>query len=180
MKMITCDRATYDATVMAHKKYEPFLNKSIDHYDEMALVVGKDMATGSFARTFADIDLDDGNEDSMPVDCDNEEAEEVRTNVYSSGTSKRKRKSGQESLVDEQIKFVGEQLGKIANALEQFTADKTSQLYKQVMSMEEEGFDDDFLCSVFDYLVSRESKAKAFLVKSKKHRKIWLQKFSQG
>ena len=163
----------------AHKKYEPFLNKSIDHYDEMALVVGKDMATGSFARTFADIDLDDGNEDSMPVDCNNEEAEEVRTNVSSSGTSKRKRKSGQESLVNEQIKFVGEQLGEIANALKQFTADKTSQLYEQVMSMEEEGFDDNFLCSVFDYLVSHESEAKGFLVKSKKHKKIWLQKFSQ-
>ncbi|XP_040960229.1 uncharacterized protein [Gossypium hirsutum] len=180
MKMITCDRATYDAAVMAHKKYEPFLNKSIDYYDEMALVVGKDMATGSFAITFADIDLDDGNENSMPVDCDNEEAEEVRTNVSSSGTSKRKRKSGQESVVDEQIKFVGEQLGKIANALDQFTADKTSQLYKQVMSIEEEGFDDDFLCSVFDYLVSHESEAKAFSVKSKNHRKIWLQKFFQG
>ncbi|MBA0767888.1 hypothetical protein Gotri_016738, partial [Gossypium trilobum] len=54
MKIITCDRATYDAAVMAHKKYEPFLNKSIDHYDEMALVVGKDMTTGSFAKTFAD------------------------------------------------------------------------------------------------------------------------------
>ncbi|XP_040960545.1 uncharacterized protein [Gossypium hirsutum] len=180
MKMITCDRATYDATMMAHKKYEPFLNKSIDHYDEMAVVVGKDMATGSFARTFADIDLDDGNEDSMPVDWDNEEAEEVRTNVSSSGTSKHKRKSGQQSLVDEQIKFVGEQFGEIANALKQFTANKTAQLYKQVMSMEEEGFDDDFLCSVFDYLGSHESEAKMFLVKSKKHRKIWLQKFSQG
>ncbi|MFQ6662170.1 hypothetical protein Gotur_030073 [Gossypium turneri] len=36
----------------AHKKYEPFLNKSIDHYDEMDLVVGKDMETESFARTF--------------------------------------------------------------------------------------------------------------------------------
>ncbi|MFQ6636088.1 hypothetical protein Gotur_012833 [Gossypium turneri] len=117
MKMITCDRATYDAAVMAHKKYEPFLNKSIDHYDEMALVVGKDMVTGSFARTFADIDLDDGNEDLVPVDCDNEEAEE------------------------------------------------TPQLYEQVISMKEEGFDDDFLCSVFDYLVSHESDAKAFLVK---------------
>ncbi|MFQ6636512.1 hypothetical protein Gotur_014043 [Gossypium turneri] len=117
MKMITYDRATYDAAVMAHKKYEPFLNKSIDHYDEMALVVGKDMATGSFARTFADIDLDDGNQDSVSVDCDNEEAEE------------------------------------------------TPHLYEEVMSMEEEGFDDDFLCSVFDYLVSHESEAKVFLVK---------------
>ncbi|MFQ6625693.1 hypothetical protein Gotur_006133 [Gossypium turneri] len=73
MKMITCDRATYDATVMAHKKYEPFLNKSINHYDEMTLVVGKYMTIGSFARTFADIDLDDGNQDSVPIDCDNEE-----------------------------------------------------------------------------------------------------------
>ncbi|XP_040948110.1 uncharacterized protein [Gossypium hirsutum] len=204
MKMITCDRATYDAAVMAHKKYEPFLNKSIDDYDEMVVVVGKDMATGSFARTFTDIDLDDGNEDSMPVDCNNEEAEEVRTNVSSSGTSKRKRKSGQESLVDEQIKFVGEsgtskrkrksgqeslvdeqikfvgeQLGKIANALEKFTADNTSQLYEQVMSMEEEGFDEDFLCSVLDYLGNHESEAKLFLVKNKKHKKIWLHKFSQ-
>ncbi|MFQ6656978.1 hypothetical protein Gotur_026850, partial [Gossypium turneri] len=140
MKMITCDRATYDAAVMAHKKYEPFLNKSIDHYDEMALVVGKDMVIGSFARTFADIDLDNGNQDSVPIDCDNEETGEVRTKAYSFGTSKHKRKNGQESVVDEQIKFV-------------------------------EGFDDDFLCSVFDYLVGHESEPKAFLVKSKKHKK---------
>ncbi|MBA0758399.1 hypothetical protein Gotri_021403 [Gossypium trilobum] len=73
----------------------------------MALVVGKDIATRSFARTFADIDLDDGNQDSVPIDRDNEEIEEV------------------------------------------------------------EGFDDDFLCSVSDYLVGHESEAKAFLVKSK-------------
>ncbi|MFQ6656972.1 hypothetical protein Gotur_026850 [Gossypium turneri] len=117
MKMITCDRATYDAAVMAHKKYEPFLNKSIDHYDEMALVVGKDMVIGSFARTFADIDLDNGNQDSVPIDCDNEETGE------------------------------------------------TPHLYEEVTSMEEEGFDDDFLCSVFDYLVGHESEPKAFLVK---------------
>ncbi|MBA0794250.1 hypothetical protein Gohar_018600 [Gossypium harknessii] len=32
MKMITCDRLTYGAVMMAHKKYGPFLNKSIDHY----------------------------------------------------------------------------------------------------------------------------------------------------
>ncbi|KAH1040399.1 hypothetical protein J1N35_042142 [Gossypium stocksii] len=78
MKMITCDRATYDAAVMA---------------------------TGSFGRTFADIDLDDDNQDSVPIDGDNEEIE------------------------------------------------KTPYLYEELMSMEEEGFNDDFLGSVFDYLV---------------------------
>ncbi|MBA0747667.1 hypothetical protein Gogos_004564 [Gossypium gossypioides] len=59
----------------------------------MALVVDKYIATGSFARTFADIKLDDGNQDSVPVDYNNEEVEDVRAKVYSSGTSKRKRKN---------------------------------------------------------------------------------------
>ncbi|MBA0876373.1 hypothetical protein Goshw_025379, partial [Gossypium schwendimanii] len=68
-----------------------------------------------FDRTFADIDLNDGNQDSVLVDYDNVEVEE------------------------------------------------TPHLYEEVMSMEVEGFDDDLLCSVFDYLVGRESKAKAFL-----------------
>ncbi|MBA0661959.1 hypothetical protein Goklo_006170 [Gossypium klotzschianum] len=59
----------------------------------MAFVVDKDITTGSFARTFADIKLDDGNQDLVPVDYDNEEVEEVRAKVSSSGTSKRKRKN---------------------------------------------------------------------------------------
>ncbi|MBA0810574.1 hypothetical protein Gohar_002552, partial [Gossypium harknessii] len=33
------------------------------------------------------------------------------------------------------------------------------------MSMEVEGFDDDFLCNVFDYLMGREFETKAFLAK---------------
>ncbi|MFQ6647689.1 hypothetical protein Gotur_020952 [Gossypium turneri] len=85
-----------------------------------------------------------------------------------------------ESFVNEQIKFVGEQLSKIANGLEQFIEDKTPHLYREVISMEVEIFDDDFLCSVFDYLVGCKSEAKAFLAKNTKHRKIWLKKFSQG
>ncbi|MFQ6629316.1 hypothetical protein Gotur_007104 [Gossypium turneri] len=110
----------------------------------MDLVVGKDMETESFARTFADTNLDDGNRDSMLVNCDNEEVEEI------------------------------------ANALEQFTEDKTPYLYGEVMLMEVEGFVDDFLCSVFDYLVDCEFEVKVFFAKSTKYKKNWLQKFSQG
>ncbi|MBA0781378.1 hypothetical protein Gotri_002307, partial [Gossypium trilobum] len=100
----------------------------------MALVVGKNMATRSFARIFADIDLDDGIQDSVPVNCDNED--------------------------------VDEQLSKIANALEQFIEDKTPHLCGEVISMEVEIFDDDFLCSAFDYLVGCKFEAKAFLAKN--------------
>ncbi|KAK9036079.1 hypothetical protein V6N11_078098 [Hibiscus sabdariffa] len=158
MKMITSDNVTYDATITAHPKYSPFLNKKIDFYNEMALVVGQDMATGSFAKTFADVDLDDANESSIPLNFNTEDVHEERTNVSSSG----------------------EKLGKIAEALKKFTEDKTPLLYEEVMSMETEGFDDDFLCNVFDFLAKNEFEAKAFLAKKTKHRKIWLQKFIQG
>ncbi|MBA0645665.1 hypothetical protein Goklo_013731, partial [Gossypium klotzschianum] len=120
---------------------------------------------GVFLKKIVDIDLDDGNQDLVPINCDIEEVEEVRTKVSSFDKSKCKRKNTQENVVDEQFKFVGEKLGKIVNALEQFIADKTPHLYREVMSVEVEGFDDDFLCSVFDCLVSRESEAKAFLAK---------------
>ncbi|PPR80332.1 hypothetical protein GOBAR_AA40382 [Gossypium barbadense] len=194
MKMITCDRATYDAAMMAHKKYEPFLNKSIDHYDEMALVVGKDMATGSFARTFANIDLDDGNQDSVPIDCDNEETEET-PHLYEEVMSMEEEGFDDDFLCSvfdylvshesEAKTFLVKNMapGSFSKTFADIDLDdgnkdsvpidcdnketeETPHLYKEVMSMEEEGFDDDFLCSVFDYLVSHESEAKAFLVKT--------------
>ncbi|GMI68840.1 hypothetical protein HRI_000553300 [Hibiscus trionum] len=142
----------------------------------MALVVGQDMATGSFARIFADIGLDDINEGSMPLNFDVEDVCEERSKASSSGTSKRKRKN----VEDDHIYFVGAKLGEIAEALKKFTEDLTPYFYEQVMSMENEEFNDDFLCEVFDFLAKNELEAKAFLAKKTKHRKIWLQKFAQG
>ncbi|KAE8726869.1 putative ripening-related protein 6-like [Hibiscus syriacus] len=163
-----------------HPKYGQFLNKKIDSYDEMALVVSQDMATRSFARTFADIDLDDINEGSIPLNFDTQHVDEERANISSSGTSKCKRKNVQENVEHDHIQFVGEKLGEIAEALKKFTEDRTPYLYEEVMSIEKEGFGDDFLCEVFDFLAKNELEAKAFLAKKTKHRKIWLQKFTQG
>ncbi|MBA0754585.1 hypothetical protein Gogos_005441, partial [Gossypium gossypioides] len=71
--------------------------------------------------------MDNGNQDSVPIDCDNEEVEEVRIKVSSFGTSKR--------------------------------------------------FDGDVLCSVFDYLVGLESKAKAFIAKVQSIEKFGFKNF---
>ncbi|KAL4346477.1 hypothetical protein GQ457_17G009830 [Hibiscus cannabinus] len=87
-------------------------------------------------------------------------------------TSKSKRKNLQESVDDDHIHFVGEKLGEIAEALKKFTEDKTPQLYEEVMSMEKEDFDHDFLCDVFDFLAKNEFEAKVFLAKKAKHRKF--------
>ncbi|EOY19280.1 Uncharacterized protein TCM_044325 [Theobroma cacao] len=40
-------------------------------FNEMALVVGKDMATGNLAKSFADIDFQTNTKaDAMPIDLD--------------------------------------------------------------------------------------------------------------
>ncbi|KAK8652776.1 hypothetical protein V6N13_126801 [Hibiscus sabdariffa] len=69
----------------------------------MALVVGQDMETWCFAKTFADIDLYNVAEGSLPLNFDNEDVDEEITKVFSSGTSKRKRKNLQESVDDDHI-----------------------------------------------------------------------------
>ncbi|GMJ08578.1 hypothetical protein HRI_004527000 [Hibiscus trionum] len=81
----------------------------------MALVVGQDMATRSFARTFADIDLDDMNEGSMPLNFDFKDICEERSKASLSSTSKRKRKNVQENVEDDHIHFLSAKLGEIAD-----------------------------------------------------------------
>uniref|UniRef100_A0A2N9HM00 DDE Tnp4 domain-containing protein n=1 Tax=Fagus sylvatica TaxID=28930 RepID=A0A2N9HM00_FAGSY len=47
LKMITCDPKTQDEYLMANPTHVQYLNKKIEFYDKMAIVVGKDVATGS-------------------------------------------------------------------------------------------------------------------------------------
>ncbi|KAJ8428051.1 hypothetical protein Cgig2_027622 [Carnegiea gigantea] len=57
LKMITASPTmynTYTETNPTHKKY---LNKQIDMYDEMAVVVGKDVAQRSGAKFFDDVEI---------------------------------------------------------------------------------------------------------------------------
>ncbi|XP_050240783.1 uncharacterized protein LOC126689590 [Quercus robur] len=59
LKMITCDRTVYDEEV-----------EKIEMFDEMALVVGNDMATGGFSKGVGDIGVE-ALDDSPPlVDAD--------------------------------------------------------------------------------------------------------------
>ncbi|GAB4853381.1 hypothetical protein Ancab_017559 [Ancistrocladus abbreviatus] len=57
LKMITASPKAYTTYLLAHPTHDQYLNKKIDMYDEMAIVLGKDMARGDFAKSFVDIDL---------------------------------------------------------------------------------------------------------------------------
>nr|POF25793.1 hypothetical protein CFP56_66617 [Quercus suber] len=77
LKMITCDAKTYQEEVMAHRKHAEFLNKKIEMYDELAIVVGKDTATGGFSKSYVDIENEPDNGDSAEFVADNVEEDVV-------------------------------------------------------------------------------------------------------
>ncbi|XVE62185.1 hypothetical protein DITRI_Ditri06bG0098100 [Diplodiscus trichospermus] len=71
---------SYGLSSRAHIHHEKYLNKKIEMYDEMTLIVGKDIATISFAKSFADLDMDT-EIDSTPFE-DDVDFEEVKLKTH--------------------------------------------------------------------------------------------------
>jgi len=53
---VSIELSTFLSPLQVHCKHAKFLNKRIEMYDVLALVVGKDMAIGSFAKSYIDLD----------------------------------------------------------------------------------------------------------------------------
>nr|POE90304.1 hypothetical protein CFP56_72694 [Quercus suber] len=61
----------------AHRMHAKFLNKKIEIYDELAIVVRKDTATGGFSKSYVDIENEPDNGDSAEFVADNVEEDVV-------------------------------------------------------------------------------------------------------
>ena len=132
----------------------------------MAKVVGKDTATGSFAKSFVDIDSEEKNSSFHQIDFGE---------VSSETRSHRKRKRDQDDSYDK----LSQQIGEVASAIKKLTEDKVNvnELYDEVMKIE--GYDESMLGIAFDHLVANEKIGKAFMVKNDRLRRMWLESFFQ-
>ncbi|KAL3522538.1 hypothetical protein ACH5RR_015372 [Cinchona calisaya] len=96
--------------------HDKYINKKIDMYNEMALVVGKDLATGSFPKGFtnvrleAPITLNDAinNKEEVPMEKD------TPTLVTSTSGTKQHRTRSQSN---DQIEIISKKFSKVAAAL---------------------------------------------------------------
>ena len=72
-----------------HRKHAEYLNKKINMYDELAIVVGKDTATGGFFKSYVDLEHEPDNGDSAEFVADNVEkgVVEKRKNAVESSTT---------------------------------------------------------------------------------------------
>ncbi|KAF7849405.1 hypothetical protein BT93_L0831 [Corymbia citriodora subsp. variegata] len=84
LKMVIVGKMEFDEYVLVHHSNEKYLNKMIDMYDEIALVVGRDMATRSFAKQLGDIDATEV--DSSLIDLGDDFDELMKGSKISSST----------------------------------------------------------------------------------------------
>ena len=151
-------------------------------YDEMATVVGKDVARGSGAKSFDDVDIqshgttnvEEKGEDGDEFLKENDTQSTSSAPLESRENRKRTRDDGLE------IQNISSQMAEVAMALQKISKSKldVDLLYQEVMKTE--GFEEDFLVSVFDHLVERENLANDFLAKSDKLRKFWIEKLKDN
>uniref|UniRef100_A0A2N9GSH5 DDE Tnp4 domain-containing protein n=1 Tax=Fagus sylvatica TaxID=28930 RepID=A0A2N9GSH5_FAGSY len=126
LKMITCDPKTQDEYLMANPTHVQYLNKKIEFYDKMAIVVGKDVATGSYAYSWGD-----ETSHNPPVELDGESDSTVKEKNTDSSSSKSKershRKRSREAKGESNYSEVAAQLKEIAIAFKNSTEAVRSQ-----------------------------------------------------
>uniref|UniRef100_A0A2N9HZJ8 DDE Tnp4 domain-containing protein n=1 Tax=Fagus sylvatica TaxID=28930 RepID=A0A2N9HZJ8_FAGSY len=158
----------------AHPTHEQYLNKKIEFYDQMAIVVGKDMATGSYAFSWG------GETPHNPVvELDGESNSTVKEKITDSSSSHSKgmshRKRSRDVNEESNYSEIASQLKEIVIAFKNQGPVDANELYEAVMTTE--GFAEEMLASAFDYMIQEEKVGRAFMAKAPKLRKLWLENY---
>jgi len=150
-----------------HKKY---LKKKIDTYNEMDIVVGKDVARGNGAKSFDDVEIQSlGVTNLEEKGVGDDEFVKEYDKESTSSVPLESRKSRKRARDDDlKLQNISTQMAEVAMALQKISESKldVDLLYKKVMKTE--GFEEDFLGSAFNHLVERENLAKGFLAQTEK------------
>ena len=134
-------------SLKGNRKHIPYLNKKIEMYDEMAIVVGKDLVMGNYSADHVDIEKPGVSLDDVGHNEHGAESETVsnRINIESSSAHSNKFKSqkrAHESSDDKLFINLSEQLKEVAVALKE-----------------------DLLTSAFNHLANDKNLRRAFLAK---------------
>ncbi|XP_071928619.1 uncharacterized protein [Coffea arabica] len=184
LKMITASPSVYHAYIQKNPGHDKYIQNKIELYDEMAVVVGKDLATGSFAKSFVDVNLEtpfvpktsvETSEETSVEQKDVTSARSSEVRATSSGTKQHRKRNRS----NEDIEKMSQQLGEVAAALNKISANKldVNQLHEEIMNIE--GYSEEFLDLVFEHLVQNEKLGKAFMAKSQRLRLISLERFKK-
>ena len=140
----------------------------------MAIVVGKDVATGSYAFFWGD-----ETPHNPVVELDGESNSAVKEKITDSSSSHSKgmshRKRSHDAKEESNYSKVASQLKEIAIAFKNQGPVDANELYEAVISTE--GFAEEMLASAFNFMIQEEKVGRAFMAKAPKLRKLWLENY---
>jgi len=133
----------------------------------MTIVIGKDMATRNYAKSYADVNLEENTEEQS-ISIENEwEYEETSKGKGTSSSSAQKRQHRKRNRMyeDDNVEKLSKNIGDVAFAIQNLSKNQfdINELYTEVMKIK--NFDEITLGDAFDHLVQHEMLAKAFMVK---------------
>ena len=147
-------------------------------FDEMALVVGKDMATGGFSKGVGDIGVEALDDSPSLVDAEVDDISKKKqvdpSHVALNETRSHRKRSHATMIEDVVYQDLSIQHGKVASAIEKISKNQLNfgSLYEEVMKMDE--FEEIMLAFAFDHLNGEEKQARSFMLKNDKLRRQWL------
>ena len=157
-------------------------------YDELAIVVGKDIAISNFAKSYIDLDIQQENGNDIEIVANNGEGVvdkgEKRKNVVESSTtgstaSKSHKRGCAPPSDDSVLTDLSDQLKEIVVALKEINrgpVDYTS-LYTEVMAIASDRYSEDMLATAFDHLCENKKATRGFLAKNAKLKKLWMDSY---
>jgi len=100
----------------AHPNHDKYLNKKIYMNEAMTIVVGKDMTTENYAKSYADINLEENSEvQSISIENEGEYEETSKgKETSSSSAQKRQHKKRNRMYEDESVEKLSKKIGDVA------------------------------------------------------------------
>ena len=144
------------------------------------------MATGSFAKSYIDLDIQQENGDDNEIVADNGkegvvDKGEKRKNVVESSTTEsttsKSHKRGRAPPCDNSVLTdLSNQIKEIDVALKEINREPVEypSLYSEVMAMASDGYSKDVLAIAFDHLCENKKAARGFIANNAKLRKLWM------
>uniref|UniRef100_A0A1D1YDQ9 Peptide deformylase 1 n=1 Tax=Anthurium amnicola TaxID=1678845 RepID=A0A1D1YDQ9_9ARAE len=178
--------------VVANPKDEPFVNKTIDFYEEMCIICGDYQATKGFVKGLTD----EISDEALLMICDNtvptlhnlkgtedddmvESTKPTPTKGASSTSTEKLKHCGGKRKRDSTVQMIQElasKIGELAAAIRNNQGQQmANDLYKAVMKCE--GYSEDSLELAFDYLMEHETWARSFMAKTELRRQAWVSRF---
>jgi hypothetical protein len=178
-----------------HKEDEPFLNKTIEHYQEMATIQGNSIAIGQYAKGSSDplatdvttISDDEANKVNKEDEANTVNKEDVAQshNVGESSVTKTKRAKtnvGGEDGLQATLMAVGERLAIAIEKDVDKDNDKAKNSAKELWDTMKElpSFGLDFLAHYYVYLIENPHIAMAFQVLERDQKMVWVARYMKA